>query len=359
MNINHLNSLPFITQKKKLLFFGLLSFFVFSCFFIVLPTVSANNTPAPTMALMGGVKTMIPAKNMNPIMRFIEVDNDPLFAPIDVSLDIVSIILMVIALFLILKSIREYGKSTIGIAISYFLTATLVLGAIRLIFILDDDHVYSYAGVKDITEMTSWHTLFYFAIILFYLAGNTLTKLVSNGKGKSSYFNALCLLVFAIILSASIIASMPIASVQNFWANHLQNTWFYTFGWFHITALILAVIIAIYLYVIRRKFKGISGMIGDVAIAIGLLASIHLWELLNETWSVIVVSDDFCEFIERILWIPVFIFILTSFIKLRKLTSIAPVSANESEITPLPLDTTKTVETVEESSLPANSVKDL
>src|ERR1700722_3312572 len=350
MNINYFNSLSFITQKKKLLFFALLSFFIFSCFFIVLPTVSASNTIAPTMAPMADVRTLTPTKNMSPITLFIEVDNDPLFTPMDVALDIVSIILMVISLFLILKSIREYGKSTIGIAITYFLTATLVLGAIRLIFILDDDHVYSYTGVKDITEMTSWHTLFYFAIILFYLAGSTFTKLVSSSKGKSSYFNALCLLVFAIILSATIIASMPVTFVQNFWVNHLQNTWFYTFGWFHIIALILAVGIAIYLYLVRSKFKGIGSMIGDISIAIGLLASIHLWELLNETWRVIIVSDDFGEFIERVLWIPVFIFILTSFIKLRKLTSISSASANESETTPLPLDATKTVESVEESS---------
>jgi hypothetical protein len=320
MSTNYFYKLACIAKKKKLLLVALFSFFVFNYLLITVPTVSASNTPTPTMVPMGSVRSWTPTPNMNPVIRFLEVDNDLLFTPIDVSLDIVSVILMLIALSIITKSLREYGKSTIGIAIIYFLTATLVLGAIRFIFILDDDSVYSYASVKDITEMTSWHTLFYFSIILFYLAGNTLTKLVSSDKGKISYNKALYLLIFPILLSASIIASMPVVSVQNFWVNHLQSTWFYTFGWFHIIALILAVIISIYLYKIRNKFKGIGGMIGDISIALGLLASIHLWELLNETWRVIVVSDDFGEFTERVLWIPVFIFILTSFIKLRRLT---------------------------------------
>lgn len=333
MSKNYIHGLFYIIQKKKLFFVVLLSFFSFSYSLITVHAFAANNIPVPTMTSMGGVRTMIPTKNMSPITRFIEVDNDPLFTPIDVSLDIVGVIIMLVAFFIILKSIHNYGKSTIGIAIIYFLTATLVLGAIRLIFILDDDRIYSYANVKDITEMTSWHTLFYFSIILFYLAGKTLTKLVSSGNGKSSYFNALSLLLFSVIISAVIIASMPVTSVQNFWVNNLQNTWFYTFGWFHIAALALAAIISIYLYRIRRKFQGISGMIGDIAIALGILASIHLWELLNETYRVIVVSDDFGEFIERVLWIPVFIFILISFIRLLKMTTekVAPAV----EISPL------------------------
>jgi len=337
MSINFFNRLPI--EKGKILFFsGLFALLVFN---FSIPVFAAGNSPTPSMPAMSDVRTWTPTPNMNPLVRFIEVDNDPLFTTMDVSLDVLGVVILLVALFVISKSIREYGSSTIGVAILYFFNATIVLGAIRFIFILDDDRISAYATVKDVTEMTAWHTLFYYAIILFYLAGRTLTRLVSSDKGKSSYSRALSLFIFSVILSITLIASMPMPQIQNFLATYLQNTWFETFGWFHIIALLLAGGIAIYLYGVKNKFKGYTGVIGDIYISLALLASIHLWELLNETWRIIVVSDDFGEFAERILWIPVFVFILTSFIKLRKMSAESPVLPESQKPT--------------SSSLPSNS----
>ena len=284
------------------------------------------------MSVIGTSTSAGNPQNMSPFMQFLEVDNDALFTPLDVSLDVISAIIMAISAFLIIKSIREYGKSTIGVALIYFFNAVLVLGAIRVIFILDDDHISSYANVQDVTEMVIWHTLFVYALLLFYIAGRTLTMLVSSDKQISSYKSAVGYLLFSAVFSIAMIAVMPIPSVQDFWVGHLQGTWFDTFGWAHLISVFLTGITAIYLIQIRDKFTGFSRVISNICIAFVLLMAIHTWELLNENWKWIIVSGNFGEFVERILWIPVFIFILVSFNQLRKITQAAPVAAEDNKM---------------------------
>ena len=305
--------------------------------------------------------------NMSPVMQFLEVDNEGLFAPLDVGLDTLSIILMAIAAFLIIKAIREYGKSTIGIALIYFFNAVPVLGVIRVLFILDDDNIASYANVQDVTETVFWHTLFLYAMLLFYNAGRTLLTLVSSNKQKNSYRSAVGYVIFSAIFSVSMIAVMPIPAVQDFCVSHLEGTWFDTFGWAHVISIFITGITAIYLFRIKDKFKGFTGVISGICTALGMLIVLHLWEALNENWNVIVVSDDFGEFIERVLWIPVFIFILVAFNQLRKITKAAPVAKDENKmpvspevmsspsIQPAPASSGSTTTSPGDSSLPTSS----
>lgn len=320
-----LHSISYIRSLRNFLFVVSL---ILIFFIIPAHALAAVNTNS--MNGMGSPRTMVPTKNMNIVTRILEVD-DPIYTPLEVTLDVISVLFMLIAIFTIITSLRGYGKSTIGIALRYFLNATLVLGAIRLIFILDDDNIYH---VHDITEMTAWHFLFVYALIFFYMAGRTFAKLVNSNSGKSSYNIAFSLQIFSVLISAATIISMPYA--DSFLVQYLQNTWFATFGWFHIIAIVFSLIIFVYLYQLKHKFKGYSGVIGDIYISLALLALIHLWELLNESWKVIMVSDNFGEFLERILWIPVFIFILYSFMKLKKMTTVQPVVADDIQ------DSTKT-----------------
>jgi hypothetical protein len=265
---------------------------------------------------------------------------------------------MIVAIFIISKSVHEYGKSTVGVAILYFLTATLILGAIRFIFILDDDNILN---VTDVAEMVAWHTLFFYSMFLFYIAGQTFTKLVSTEKGKSSYPRALFMLIFSVLLSAIILVFYSQPFVQNFWVKYLQNTWFEQFGGFHIVAVIFSLIIAFYLNTVKNKFKGYSGALGSIIVAILLLGSIHLWELLNESWRIVVVSDDFGEFIERVLWIPVFAFILYSYIRLRRISNVdsntqqvsatATIPSVSAGIQPTPLSQTSQPISINTSSI--------
>jgi len=342
-------------KKQKILFLSgiFIAVFSFGLFLHVFPAHAMSmGDPTPT----------VDTQNMNPLMRIIESDN-PMYTPVEVILDVICVILMLIASFIIIKSIREYGKSTVGIALLYLFNAVFVLGAIKVIFILDDDSIASYANVKDVTEMFIWHTLFYYSLFLFYLAGKTLTGLVSTERKRSSYPNAKYLFIFSVVFSLILIISMPIPAVQDFLVKNLQNTWFETFGWFHIIALLLAGGIAIFLYQVKNKFKGYTGVIGNLYIALMLMAAIHAWELLNESWHWIIVSDDFGEFIERCIWIPVFLFILYSFAKLRSLTSASQASLSQPQNNPqlppspsLPTATPSTHSVSAAQDMPSSSV---
>jgi hypothetical protein len=318
------------------------------------------------MNVLGDSANTADNKSMSPVMQVFEVDNEGLFTPLDVSLDWVSVILMAIAAFLIVKSIREYGKSTIGIALIYFFNAVLVLGAIRILFILDDDGISLYTNVKDTTETVFWHTLFIYSMLLFYIAGRTLMMLVSSNKQKISYGSAIGYVIFSAIFSVAMIAIMPVPAVQDFWVAHLEGTWFDTFGRAHIISVFITGITAIYLFRIRDKFRGFTGIINGICSALGVLIVLHLWEGLNENWKVIVVSDNFGEFIERVLWIPVFIFILISFNQLRKITKVAPAATDENKmsvspevtssppVSPTPTSFGPTTTSPGESSFPAS-----
>jgi hypothetical protein len=247
------------------------------------------------------------------IFAYADIDM-PLYTTLEVTLDILSIALMIICLIIIIKSAKEYGRSTLGIAMLYLLNATIVLGAIRLIFILIDDNFYT---VHDISEMTYWHLLYYYAIILFFAAGNILSNLVTVTVTvkKSSYAKAVFYLVFSIILCISILIAIPYT--DNFIVKNIQPTVFSSYGGFHILSILLAIPTAIYLYRIKIHNKGLGRIIGSIYIALIILATISGWELVNESWKWFLDSDQFGEIIERILWVPIFVYILRTYLNMR------------------------------------------
>jgi hypothetical protein len=280
--------------------------------------------------VFGFFTTASPAFAMGGMVNVAEI-NSPVYDQLDIILDAISIILMLIALFYIIKSIHNYGKSTIGIAILYFLNATIVLGAIRLIFILGDDGIIP---MQDITETTGWHILLCYSAVVFYFACRILTNLVNVKSQKTSYARANIFMIFSFVLSAAVILSLH--SFDWFYREQLRYPWIVSVGIYHIIGIIVTAAIAIYLYRVKRRYKGFDQLIGSMYIAIGLITTICLWELLNEAWKVIIVSDDFGEFIERVLWVPVFIFILLSFRRFLKIsTNASRAESQESLVKPV------------------------
>lgn len=247
-----------------------------------------------------------------------------------VILDFISLIVALFSLYRIIRSIREYGKSTLGVAMIYLLNATIVLGAVMMMFIFADGNIYR---VHDITGMTLWHIMFCYAVILFFVAANILSTLVNISHNYSSYPKALWYLCFSILLSISIIIAMPYT--DKFFVKYVQPTTFSQDGYFHIVAFLLSVIAAVYLYRIRKKYPVIGSVIGQLYIVLAILAAIHLWELLIESWKWVILSSDMGELGDRILWIPVFIYIFNTYDKL-KTPSMNDYSENSQDQTPAP-----------------------
>jgi hypothetical protein len=99
----------------------------------------------------------------------------------------------------------------------------------------------------------------------------------------------------------------------------VEGTWIDKTGVAHFIAFVFAASIANNLGGIKKKF---SGSIGEISIpligALSLLSTIHLWELLGESWHLFTLPSDVAETVEKILWIPVFMSIGFAYWKLKK-----------------------------------------
>lgn len=263
--------------------------------------------------------------------------NTPFYNILIVVIDLISVMILLFSLYRIITSIKEFGKSTLGAALIYLLNGNVVLGAVIIIFILADTNIYR---VHDVTEMTLWHLMFSYAVILFFASGNILSSLANITSNKNSYTKALYYLYFSIILSICVIIAMPYT--DNFFVKYIQPTSFSQDGYFHIIAFSISIISAIYLYQIRKKYAVINSIAGQLYIVLGTLAAIHLWELLIESWKWVIVSGDVSVLGDRILWIPVFIFMLHIHTKLKNPSTNVTSPPTGTTNLPQPIPTTET-----------------
>lgn len=254
--------------------------------------------------------------------------NSPVYKSLDIALDVLSIILLLIAVFYIFKSIHNYGRSTIGIAILYFLNATIVLGAIRLVFVLGDDGIIT---MQDITGITVWHIFLVYSAIVFFFSGKILLSLVNVTTKKASYAKAMFFMAFSFVFCTAVILSLHF--LDNIFSKQSQYSWIESYGIYNIIGVVVTAFIAVYLYQVKKRYKGFDRLIGSMHVAIGLITTICLWEQINETWNLLGVSENFVEFMERVLWIPVFIYIILSFRRLLRLTATAvPAIKSKEEV---------------------------
>ena len=111
--------------------------------------------------------------------------------------------------------------------------------------------------------------------------------------------------------------------VNQFIIDYFKDTFWDTSGSMHFVAFTFAGLVAYYLNGIRRRFPGSVGSISaPMLISVGLLSSIHLWELLTESWKIIPVTGDLGEFVEMLFWVPVYLFIVIAFVRFRALTKV-------------------------------------
>ena len=254
--------------------------------------------------------------------------NTEIFRKLDVGLDTLCVIIMIFAAVFIFQTIKEYKRSTISAAFVYFLIGTLILGAIRVFFILVDDDLWS---LHDITLTVGWELLFYLSMIIFFVAGSALAHLVKVNSKQESLAKAYTWLFVSLFFTIIVFIIAPY--IDRDLVKYIQNTWFNNFGVLHLVAFVTAGFVALSLMRVKSSFKGYESVITDIYIAILAISLIHLWELLAENWKVISISYNAGELIERILWVPVFLFILYAFSKLKKMTK-SPTgdSLNETQI---------------------------
>lgn len=229
-------------------------------------------------------------------------------------LEVIYFTLILFTLGTILVLLRTYKKSYIGDFLVYSFAGVLFLGIIRLFFAAAD---YKLIHLEEDTLMICWHIMFYLTMTLFLVATRALVTVLDINNPPKSKFNPFYLSSLAGIGIVLLFYFSP--AVEKNITPLFEGTWLDKTGLMHFIAFAYAGGVAHYLLGIRKKFFGSIGSVSvPLLISVALLSLIHLWELLAESWHLISLPGEMVETAESILWVPVFLFVLVAYWKLKK-----------------------------------------
>jgi len=232
-------------------------------------------------------------------------------------LNVFNLVVAFAALVSILFLVKGYGGSAVGTVLAYFSVFTFLLVAIRFFFMME---TFGFVVIDDMTDMLIWHLLFYLAVVAFSMAATSLLSLITPGHTPPSTRTALWFAVFAVAYSVVVISVAPL--VDEAWVSSFGGSWADHSGIFHIIALIMSWYIGFQMMTLRKKYgSSFASLALPLITCITALGLVHLWELLNESWKVIVVSKEIGGLGESIIWIPALFAIYYAFVRLKRLTS--------------------------------------
>jgi hypothetical protein len=238
---------------------------------------------------------------------------------IDLSLlvSILNLCLSTFSVFVLVSTIKSYIRSTFGYTLICFLSGAALLEVIQL-FVFTSDH--GYFTLNDTTVVISWHFVFYIAMIAFVIAGQALVRLVTAANPEDSSAARKSAWLVGLFPAIAILALMFFGKTDNFITAFFKDSWFDRLGGVHFLAFLLALLVAYY-------FRRVGVLAGSNIAAISVpllgvlvvLSSVHVWELLTESWHVITVPSEVIELVEQVLAIPAFSLLLFGVLRLRKL----------------------------------------
>lgn len=237
-------------------------------------------------------------------------------SPILLVGDVVCIVLTLVVVGLIFFSIRGYQRSSLGVVLLYFITGILLLGSIRLLFLLFDINVLQ---ITADTVMTVWHIMFFSSTIFFLLAARSIIQLGNIGGSTQSAQKAILLSVIFLGVSSVLLIGGPLVNKTSF--NFDTSVWG-RIGIHHIIAFLCIGVVVFYLFQVRQKFRGAVGSIAQPFLtSLFFLSLIHLWELLTHSWGLIPASASTVEQVEQVLWIISLSLLIFTFFRFGKLSA--------------------------------------
>lgn len=232
---------------------------------------------------------------------------------------IFDMVLAVAAFFTVLNLVQGYKNSSVGVVLVYFLTFVFLLGSVRFLFLLE---AMGALTIDDMTDMLIWHLLFYLSVVAFSIAVRSLLNLISPGHSAPSMRGAIWFGVFSAVYAGCVILVAPV--VNEPWVAVFEGSWADHSGVFHLVALTFAWYMAVNIWRLKQKYgSSFASLATPLIITIVMLGGVHLWELLNESWKVIVVSGDIGSIGESALWIPALFAVFFAFARFKRLTSSA------------------------------------
>ncbi len=227
-----------------------------------------------------------------------------------IMMDFVSFLLVLWSLFLAFQLTHLYRKSVIGTSVVYFLIGTFFLGTVRIFLFLNESEIIS---VGEFTMQLGWHALHWLSTIAYLVAGKMLLGFEAEKKKEPSWFVAKMSAVGSLVFAMLWIIALPSldGSLQAFEGGLIDRA-----GLVHFISFVLGTGAALYLLMAKeRLLPAIRVIVSPLVVALGLYGISHFWELLTESWKVLMFDASFIEKVEQLITFPAYFFVAYGFYK--------------------------------------------
>ncbi len=206
-------------------------------------------------------------------------------------------------------------QSGIKTVLSYIFIGTAIFFAITVFQKLGA----GFFGIADDSVDIWWHIMFYLAMFSYYFAFKKLSSLGSSDQtGIATKDNTKAWGIFSLIV---MILCFVLPHMVDSWIIAYNGSKLSELGAHHFLAFVMAGVVGAYLLSAKIFLGQIGKAIATPMIfAVWALALQHFWELLVESWKVIIVTPEVGEGVEKIFLVIAAICVIYSVERLKALS---------------------------------------
>ncbi len=202
-----------------------------------------------------------------------------------------------VATYVTFNAYRKSSQSGLKTVLSYLFIGTGIFFVITIFQKLVAMGIYT---IGEDSPDIWWHIMFYMAMISYYVGFKSLAKLGSSenteaamATNSSKTWGIVCAVLLAVIF---IIPNWADGAINVYTSSKLAEL-----GLHHFIAFVMAGVVGAYLFSAKLFLGQIGKAIASpMILAIWALALQHFWELLVESWKVIIVTPAVGEGVEKI-----------------------------------------------------------
>lgn len=213
----------------------------------------------------------------------------------ELFLEYSTLLLIVLALGFCIYMVLSLGGGALNVLFVPLIFGILFFGASKFFIYLNDNGYYN---LSETTFHIWWHLLYYLSLLSFIWGGRRIKNISRGGKPIGFSLKDLVLAYFLVLAAASVfLLATPLESVM---VPLFDNTIIDRLGLHHVGAVILGFVAAWYIYHIKGSWgQMLSVGVTPMLIFLALLGVQHFWELLTESWKIIILKPEAIEEVEK------------------------------------------------------------
>jgi len=207
----------------------------------------------------------------------------------------------------------------------FMLSGIILMILARVIIVLYDFRILK---IGEETLAVSWHLIFYLGMISFLIVLDkvmTIKEKALGGQRVGFVRKDLIILVILGVLALAVLFST--GPLDSWFLSWFDGSFIAEIGLHHLLAFLFAGFIAakfvwVKFFMQRESYdtRVIDALFGGLLIFLALTSLNHFWELITESWMIILLPETIIETVEQILWLPASIFLAYGLWRASKVT---------------------------------------